>query len=37
MNSNFWVRKLKPERLNDSSEAIQPVIELGLKSRPDNL
>lgn len=34
LTSNFWMRKLRPERLNDSLEATQPVAELGLKSRP---
>lgn len=34
LTSNFWMRKLRSERLNDSSEATQLEAELGLKSRP---
>lgn len=32
--SDFWMRKLRPERLNDSFEATQLQAELGLQSTP---
>ena len=33
LTSNFWMWKLRSERLNDSSEATQLEAELGLTSR----